>query len=313
MTDQQLYLARCTELALKGAGHTAPNPLVGAVLVYNNTIIGEGWHQLYGQAHAEVNCINNAIASGHQDKLRESALYVSLEPCSHYGKTPPCADLIARHGIPEVVIGCRDPFAEVNGKGIEKLQQAGVKVELVEWVIANCKFPLSELSILDIGTGSGCIPISLKRRLRKATVSAIDISPGSITVAKKNAELLGTEVNFLELDILDESKWESLPRFDIIISNPPYVPERDKATMHANVLQYEPAAALFVPDEDALLFYRAIARFAKQHLNEGGHLYFEIHENLGQAVMELLAAEGFSATLKKDMQQKDRMVRSGLG
>lgn len=184
--------------------------------------------------------------------------------------------------------------------------------ELVEWVISNCKFPLSELSILDIGTGSGCIPISLKRRLRKANVSAVDISKEALAVAQKNANTLGTDVQFTLLDILDEEKWASLPMFDIITSNPPYVPEKDKATMQPNVLQYEPAVALFVPDDDALLFYRTIARFAKQHLNQGGQLYFEIHEHLGEAVVKLLEAAGFSSEIKKDMQQKDRMVRSGL-
>ncbi|MBL7732567.1 MAG: peptide chain release factor N(5)-glutamine methyltransferase [Chitinophagaceae bacterium] len=184
--------------------------------------------------------------------------------------------------------------------------------ELVEWVISNCKFPLSELSILDIGTGSGCIPISLKRRLRKANVSAVDISKEALAVAQKNADTLGTDVQFTLLDILDEEKWASLPMFDIITSNPPYVPEKDKATMQPNVLQYEPAVALFVPDDDALLFYRTIARFAKQHLNQGGQLYVEIHEDLGEAVIKLLEAEGFYAEIKKDMQQKDRMVRSGL-
>lgn len=136
-TEQQHYLTRCTELALKGAGYVAPNPMVGAVLVCGDEIIGEGWHRLYGEAHAEVNCIGQAIAGGHENKFRQSVLYVSLEPCSHHGKTPPCADLIIKHGIPEVVIGCRDPFAEVNGKGIEKLRQAGVNVILAEGKAMN--------------------------------------------------------------------------------------------------------------------------------------------------------------------------------
>ncbi|MEQ1678170.1 MAG: bifunctional diaminohydroxyphosphoribosylaminopyrimidine deaminase/5-amino-6-(5-phosphoribosylamino)uracil reductase RibD, partial [Chitinophagaceae bacterium] len=130
VTDQQKYIHRCLELACLGAGYVAPNPMVGAVLVYNDTIIGEGWHQQYGQAHAEVNCINQAIDSGHADKLSVSTLYVSLEPCAHFGKTPPCSDLIIKYKLPQVVIGCRDPFDEVNGKGIEKLQAAGVNVNL---------------------------------------------------------------------------------------------------------------------------------------------------------------------------------------
>jgi diaminohydroxyphosphoribosylaminopyrimidine deaminase/5-amino-6-(5-phosphoribosylamino)uracil reductase len=122
------FMRRCVQLAKLGAGHVAPNPMVGAVLVHEGQIIGEGYHQLYGQAHAEVNCIEQAIANGHLDKFQSSVIYVSLEPCAHFGKTPPCADLIIRHKIPEVVIGCRDPFKEVDGKGIEKLQNAGHKV-----------------------------------------------------------------------------------------------------------------------------------------------------------------------------------------
>ena len=118
---------RCIELAQRGAGHVAPNPLVGAVLVHDNRIIGEGWHQRYGEAHAEVNCINSV---NEEDKklISSSTLYVSLEPCSHFGKTPPCTDLILRNNIPSVIIGCSDPFTEVNGKGIERLKAAGINV-----------------------------------------------------------------------------------------------------------------------------------------------------------------------------------------
>jgi len=121
---------RCLELAAKGAGYVAPNPMVGAVLVHNDAIIGEGWHQQYGQAHAEVNCINDAIANGNAQLLSSATIYVSLEPCAHFGKTPPCADLIIKHKIPNVVVGCRDPFPEVDGKGIEKLQSAGIDVTI---------------------------------------------------------------------------------------------------------------------------------------------------------------------------------------
>jgi len=130
---------RCLELANLGAGNVAPNPMVGAVLVYNDRIIGEVYHQKYGEAHAEPNCIKQAVDNGHNDLIPRSTLYVSLEPCAHFGKTPPCADLIIRYKIPKVVVGCRDPFKEVNarmndavgqGKGIEKLKDAGIQVEL---------------------------------------------------------------------------------------------------------------------------------------------------------------------------------------
>ena len=118
---------RCFELALSGAGHVAPNPMVGSVLVHNGRIIGEGFHAEYGKPHAEVNCIN-AVSEADRPLIPASTLYVSLEPCAHFGKTPPCSDLIIQKNIPEVIIGCRDPFKQVNGKGIEKLQAAGVKV-----------------------------------------------------------------------------------------------------------------------------------------------------------------------------------------
>lgn len=119
---------RCLELAQLGAGNVAPNPMVGAVLVHNEKIIGEGYHMQYGEAHAEPNCIAS-VKPEDEHLIEQSTLYVSLEPCSHFGKTPPCADLIIQKKIPRVVIGCRDPFVQVNGKGIEKLQAAGVDVE----------------------------------------------------------------------------------------------------------------------------------------------------------------------------------------
>jgi release factor glutamine methyltransferase len=184
--------------------------------------------------------------------------------------------------------------------------------ELVEWIIEYPIARTDNIRVLDIGTGSGCIPISLKKRMPAAEIWAIDISEGALEVAKRNAATIGAEINFLQLDILDPQQWTSLPVFDIIVSNPPYIPEHDKAAMLPNVLQYEPSLALFVPDEDALLFYKAIAAFAKEHLRQKGWLYFEIHEDLGEAVAELLRTEGFSTELKKDMQQKDRMVKSGL-
>ncbi len=118
---------RCLQLARAGAGYVAPNPMVGAVLVHHNRIIGEGYHREYGMPHAEVNCMAS-VKKEDRRLISESVLYVSLEPCAHYGKTPPCAELIIKHGIPKVVVGCRDPFPEVNGKGIEKLLAAGITV-----------------------------------------------------------------------------------------------------------------------------------------------------------------------------------------
>lgn len=122
-------MQRCIDLALQGAGHVAPNPMVGAVLVHNGRIIGEGYHQQYGKAHAEVNCINS-VHEADRPLIKESTIYVSLEPCAHFGKTPPCADRIIDEQIPNVVVGIRDPFTEVDGKGIEKLRAAGINVTI---------------------------------------------------------------------------------------------------------------------------------------------------------------------------------------
>ncbi|MFT3904080.1 MAG: bifunctional diaminohydroxyphosphoribosylaminopyrimidine deaminase/5-amino-6-(5-phosphoribosylamino)uracil reductase RibD [Niabella sp.] len=127
LSRDNYYMARCLQLARLGAGRVAPNPMVGAVLVHDDVIIGEGYHQKYGEAHAEVNCINEALQNN-PDKISKSTLYVSLEPCAHYGKTPPCADLIISHKIPKVVVGCRDSFKEVDGRGIAKLREAGIEV-----------------------------------------------------------------------------------------------------------------------------------------------------------------------------------------
>lgn len=184
--------------------------------------------------------------------------------------------------------------------------------ELVEWVIANCKFPVDRLSIFDIGSGSGCIPIALKRKLRKAEVWSCDISPAALHVAKENAASLGVDVHFLLLDFLNAGQRNTLSSFDIIISNPPYVPEKDKAQMQQNVLNYEPHTALFVPDNDALIFYKAIAEFGKTHLRENGTIYMEIHEGAGEIVSQFFISNGFKTELKKDMQGKERMIRATL-
>lgn len=120
-----LYMRRCMQLAVKGAGHVSPNPMVGAVIVYRNKIIGEGYHHCWGEPHAEVNAIRSVKD---ESLLKDSTLYVSLEPCSHYGKTPPCSRLIIDKQIPRVVVGCLDPFPSVSGRGVKMLRDAGVSV-----------------------------------------------------------------------------------------------------------------------------------------------------------------------------------------
>lgn len=196
--------------------------------------------------------------------------------------------------------------------------------ELVDWVVRDLraehptltqKGPLDAdrtdlLKILDVGTGSGCIALALKRALPRAEVWGCDRSEAALNVARRNGADLDIRVDFQGCDFLDEAQQKLLPSVDVLVSNPPYIPLRDKATMQGNVLRYEPHGALFVPDEDALLFYRAIARFGHRRLHPGGRLYLEIHEDLGAAVTDLFRAEGYATVeLRKDMQGKDRMVR----
>ncbi|MCF8283600.1 MAG: bifunctional diaminohydroxyphosphoribosylaminopyrimidine deaminase/5-amino-6-(5-phosphoribosylamino)uracil reductase RibD [Sphingobacteriales bacterium] len=130
MNTHEKYMRKCFQLAKQGLGNVQPNPMVGAVIVYRDTIVGEGYHERFGKAHAEVNAINQVVDnfSNAEEILKESTLYVNLEPCSHFGKTPPCADLIIKHKLQKVVISNIDPFSAVNGKGIEKLKKAGIEV-----------------------------------------------------------------------------------------------------------------------------------------------------------------------------------------
>jgi diaminohydroxyphosphoribosylaminopyrimidine deaminase/5-amino-6-(5-phosphoribosylamino)uracil reductase len=156
MCGDEKFMQRCIELALSGMGNVSPNPMVGAVVVHNDRIIGEGYHQKYGEAHAEVNAINQVMANhaNAAELLKQSAIYVSLEPCAHYGKTPPCADLIIKHQIPRAIIGCRDPFAEVDGKGMEKLAAAGIT--LTTGVLEKeCRPKAPALSDIEMGPHDG--------------------------------------------------------------------------------------------------------------------------------------------------------------
>lgn len=182
--------------------------------------------------------------------------------------------------------------------------------ELVEWII-NDNHVKGQLSVLDIGTGSGCIAISLAKNLGDASVSAIDVSEGALAVAKENAEHNKVEVNFILKDILIA---ETLPQqFDIIVSNPPYVRNLEKAEIKDNVLKYEPHLALFVEDNDPLLFYRKIVLLAKGHLSPNGRLYFEINQYLGSETTAMLEEYGFKdVTLRKDIYGNDRMIAARI-
>ena len=184
--------------------------------------------------------------------------------------------------------------------------------ELVEWIISNCRFPVNNLQIIDIGSGSGCIPVTLKRRIRKAAVWGLEVSPEALDVARKNADNLGTEINWRLMNFLEKSAWDKLPQFDIIISNPPYITLSEKTGMDKNVADFEPSLALFVPDNDPLLFYRMIAKFGKDKLLPGGAIYLEMHALHASAVNTLMQEQGYTTEIKNDMQGKPRMLKASL-
>jgi len=187
--------------------------------------------------------------------------------------------------------------------------------ELVEWIIEeskNLKVQQSKnLTILDIGTGSGCIPISLKKEIPNAIVSAIDVSEKALEMAKKNAEDNEVEVNFMLKNILETESFNE--KYNIIVSNPPYVRNLEKQEIKKNVLAYEPHLALFVEDNNALIFYRKIAELALTSLTSNGKLFFEINQYLGKETVELLDKLGFkNIELRKDFVGNDRMICCGL-
>ena len=180
--------------------------------------------------------------------------------------------------------------------------------ELVHWILKSTK---QNDNILDIGTGSGCISLALKHKAKLANVTGIDKSGIALAVAKENAQKLNLDVSFVKHDILKSNFGKS--KWNIIVSNPPYIPTSDKVQMHDNVLDYEPQEALFVSNNDPLIFYKSIAKYALSHLFPGGLLFFEIHEKMGSEILELLASLGFKdLSIKKDLQSKDRMIKARL-
>ena len=186
--------------------------------------------------------------------------------------------------------------------------------ELVEWILSEQKLTTHYsllTTILDIGTGSGCIAISLAKNLPNSKISALDISEEALKIARENAETNKVEVDFFQTDILVA---ETLPKkYNVIVSNPPYVRELEKKQMQQNVLKYEPDSALYVSNEDPLLFYRVISQLAKNHLQPNGKLFFEINEYLADELTDLLKNEGFkNIEIKKDIFGKDRMIKCTL-
>lgn len=183
--------------------------------------------------------------------------------------------------------------------------------ELVHWIIQDWKN--KKVNVLDIGTGSGCIPLALANNLDLAEVDAIDVSEEALQLAKLVGAELALDVNFRSINILDSEQREELGTYDVIVSNPPYIPNNERSEMNDRVLNYEPHLALFVDNEDPLIFYKEIIDFALSHLNTGGKLYFECNEFNAQKVKTMLVAHGFEdIELRLDLQGKNRMIRASF-
>jgi release factor glutamine methyltransferase len=184
--------------------------------------------------------------------------------------------------------------------------------ELVNWVLEDHGKRTGAFSIVDIGTGSACIALALSKALPDAQVMGADVSEKALALARQNNENCGTKVSFYLLDLLNEDTWPERS-FDVIVSNPPYVRNSEKQFMSENVLAWEPSSALFVSDEDPLIFYRAIMTFAKQRLSPSSFLYLEINEALSQEMLALADSQGFAdAAIRKDLNGKNRMLRARL-
>lgn len=178
--------------------------------------------------------------------------------------------------------------------------------ELIEWIkaVANPE----PQRVIDIGTGSGCIPIVLKKELPLWQVEAIDVSAEALSIAHQNAHELDAGITFKQVDFLDEANWFTLSNYDIIVSNPPYIKQSEQNSMAKHVVNHEPHLALFVPDDDALIFYKKIAAFGKQHLSKKGKIFLEINQVLGKEVCQLFESSGYQTRLRKDLHENDRMV-----
>ena len=186
--------------------------------------------------------------------------------------------------------------------------------ELVSWVLEDLAAPPAQKRegprVLDVGTGSGCIPVALKSRYPEAEITAVDISGPALAVARRNAAALGTPVQFRQLDFLDRRGWKSLSGFDVVISNPPYIPPGEKDTLPSHVAGYEPAVALFADGETPFVFYEALAAFGGEGLTAGGAIYAEIHEASATPVSEIFSRGGYEIVIKQDLYGRDRMIRA---
>lgn len=180
--------------------------------------------------------------------------------------------------------------------------------ELVDWIIQDAS-KTSIINLLDVGTGSGCIPVSLQLALPQAKIVSVDVSGDALEIARKNGGDLN--IDFRNIDFLDEGRWPPLGNYQVIVSNPPYIPEAEKEQLHINVRNFEPSLALFVPDNDPFLFYKALAKFGGTHLQPGGAIYCELESSLGERCVEIFKTYGYGKVeLRKDMHGNFRMLKA---
>jgi release factor glutamine methyltransferase len=229
--------------------------------------------------------VKEAIQQALQALLQHEPLQYVLQQAWFYGRP----FFVNRH-----VLIPRPETEELVYEALQWLQQRNTSNDTV--------------NILDIGTGSGCIPITLKKEFGQANIYTVDISKEALEVAAQNAATLDADIDFMEGDFLEETTWDQYQQYDLIISNPPYIPLSEKELMDKHVADWEPATALFVPNDDALLFYRKIGGFAKDHLKKGGKIFFECHYVYAKQTAALLEEMGFDVLLKKDMHGNDRML-----
>ena len=257
----------------------------------------------------EIKTINDLLKGGYSYFKEDDVLLAKMTPCFENGKSGVAENLQNGIGFGSTEFyGCK---IRVNESVLIPRPETEELVELIVKEVRDKDQGASEINILDIGTGSGCIAVSLKKKLPCANIFAFDISEDALTVAKTNGILNQTKINFIQADIfsLIPNSRKEKGVYDIIVSNPPYVRASEKGKMDKNVLDYEPHLALFVKDDDALVFYEAIASFALHNLAPNGMLYFEINEALGNEVKALLNEKGFkNAEIKKDMSGKDRIA-----
>lgn len=262
-------------------------------------------HTLYSESECKL--IARMVAASLSNEAESKYLIEPNETIEIEG-IERCARELAAGRPVQYVIGraefCGEEFSVREGVLIPRPETE----ELVMWAM-ECAEGISKPNILDVCTGSGCIAIALKKRLREATVTAIDLSDKALEIATENAQRLNADVKIIKDDALKGLQTQQGQTFDIIVSNPPYIPQSEMDAMHINVTKHEPHMALFVDDSNPLIFYREIARAAKTLLSEQGYLLFEIHETLATQTANMLRCEGFhNIEIRYDFRQKPRMI-----